>query len=196
MLGQLRKIEQQWNFKPVPINYYFASNEIELSRMRGMDYNYEMDKTTPSGITFSEQKVIFCQGLGENYLHEVLHVYFNPRYISSPLCHAMIYYLAGGIGKDFNWMIHRMCDYLQKHPDIDLAQYEELQSEDPMLHIDHVTKGLLCKMIDEKDGIAGLKRALQYSTVEELLQKEFAVSATETDTFLKASFKRFDRAGN
>jgi hypothetical protein len=195
MLAQLRRIEQQWGFKPIDIQYYFAADATGLARMRGMDYNYAMDNTNPSGITYSEQKTIFCQGLGEGYLHEVLHIYFNPLYEQSPMCHAMIYYLAGGIGKDFNWMIRRMNEYLRQHPGIDLGKYEalHLQSEDPMLHIDYVTKGLLCKMMDEKDGIAGLKRALQYKTVEALLQKEFGANAANTDSFFKASFRRYDR---
>jgi hypothetical protein len=176
----------------VNIDYYFASNAIELAKMRGLDYDYNMEKTNPSGMTYSEQRMIFCQGLGEGYLHEVLHVYFNPLYEQSPVCHAMIYYLAGGIGNDFNWMIHRMNEYLLRYPDTDLSQYDTLLTKDPMLHIDYVTEGLLCKMMDDKDGIAGLKRALQYKTVSELLQKEFGVDTGSTDAFLKASFKKYD----
>ena len=192
MMARLKRIEKQWGFKPIDISYYFAANDAELAKMRGMDYNYAMDRATPSGMTYVEQRTIFCQGLGEGYLHEVLHVYFNPIYEQSPMCHAMIYYLAGGIGKDFNWMIHRMNEYLRKYPETDLSQYEKLLSKDPMLHIDYVTKGLLCKMMDEKDGVAGLKRALQYKTVDELLWKEFAVDTKTIDSFLKASFKRND----
>jgi len=193
MLAQLKRIEQQWGFKPIDINYYFAANDIELSKMRGMDYNYVMDKTTPSGMTYSEQRAIFCQGLGEAYLHEVLHVYFNSLYEQLPMCHAMIYYLAGGTGKDFNWMIHRMNEYLRLYPETDLSQYESLVSKAPMLHIDYVAKGLLCKMMDKKDGIAGLKRAMQYKTVEELLEKEFCVTAATIDSFLKACFLRYEQ---
>lgn len=192
MLAQLKRIEQQWGFKPVDINYYFAPNAIELAKMRGMDYNWRMDRTTPSGITHAEQRTIFCQGLGEGYLHEVLHIYFNPLYRNAPICHGLIYYLAGGLGKDFDWMIHRMNEYLRKYPETDLSQYDTLITKDPMLHIDYVSEGLLCKMMEEKDGIAGLKRALQYKTVDELLQKEFDVDKRNTDAFLKASFKRYD----
>lgn len=194
MLERLKQIEQQWGFRPVDIHYYFAATAAELAKMRGMDYNFAMDQTTPSGITRWEHLKIFCQGLGEGYLHEVLHLYFNPVYEKSPMCHALIYYLAGGIGKDFNWMIRRMNSYLLIHPDIDLSNYETLRSEDPMLHIDHVTKGLLCKMLDEKDGVAGQKRALQYKTVEALLQQEFGVDAAHMDAFLKSAFKRYGKS--
>ncbi len=195
MMARLKRIEKQWGFKPVNISYYFAANDAELVKMRGMDYNYAMDRTTPSGMTYAEQRTIFCQGLGEGYLHEVLHVYFNPLYEQSLMCHAMIYYLSGGQGKDFNWIIHRMNQYLRQYPETDLSKYEKLLSKDPMLHIDYVTKGLLCKMMDEKDGIVGLKRALQYKTVDELLRKEFGVDTKTTDSFLKASFKRYDPQG-
>jgi len=191
MLFRLKNIERQWGFKPIQIDYYYATNNIELSRMRGLDFNYNMDGMTPSGITYSAQRMIFCHGLGEGYLHEVLHIYFNPRYEESPMCHAMIYYLAGGLGKDFNWMINRMDEYLQKFPETDLGQFENLQSKDPMLHIDFVVKGLLCKLIDQRDGITGLKRALKYKTLDELLLTEFNLRMSGLDAYLKAAIKKF-----
>jgi hypothetical protein len=40
-----------------------------------------------------------------------------------------------------------------------------------MLHVDYVVKGLVCKMMHDKDGVAGLKRAMQYPNLAELLLK-------------------------
>lgn len=191
MLKRLLAIEQQWGFTPIDIHYYYAYDGEDLARMRGMDYNFAMDEQNPSGISYPEHKKIFCQGLGEGYLHEVLHIYFNPVYGNSPMCHALIYYLAGGIGKDFDWFIRRMNDYLQQHPETDLSRYETLTTNDRMLHIDYVVKGLLCKMIDERDGTPGLKRALQYASANDLLKKEFGVESGSVDRFLKTSFGRY-----
>jgi len=191
MLSRLQKIEQEWGFEPIQMDYYYATTGAQLSRMRGLDFNFNMDRVDPSGISYPDQRMLFCQGLGEGYLHEVLHIYFNPRYKQSPLCHAMIYYLAGGIGHDFDWMINRMNAYLLKYPETDLGQYEKLQTKDPMLHIDYVVMGLLCKLIDEKDGINGLKRALQYKTLDELLLAEFNLRTSGLDAYLKACIKNF-----
>ena len=189
MLDRLKLIEQQWGFEPIDLHYYYASNAEELAHMRGMDYNFAMDGVHPSGISYPKYRKLFCQGLGEGYLHEVLHIYFNPVYEKSPMCHAMIYYLAGGIGKDFNWFIDRMNEYLLQYPETDLSKYESLTTNDRMLHIDYVVKGLLCKMIDERDGVEGLKRALNYSSVDELLLKEFGTTQKDLDPFLRNGFK-------
>jgi len=191
MIGRLIKIENQWGFKQKEIDYFYAPTSDALARMRGMDYNYSMDDIHPSGISYPEFNKLFCQGVGEGYLHEVLHIYFNPVYGKSPMCHAMIYYLAGGLGKDFNWFIDRMNDYLTKYPNTNLSQYETIISKDKFLHIDYVTKGLLCKMLDEKYGFPGLKRAFQYATVDELISEEFGIEKEGINTFLIQSFKKY-----
>jgi hypothetical protein len=195
MLDRLKTIEQQWGFAPLEIHYYYAPNAAELAKMRGMDYNFAMDAVHPSGISYPKNRKLFCQGLGEGYLHEVLHLYFNPVYEQSPMCHAMIYYLAGGLGKDFEWFIGRMNEYLIRYPETDLSKYESMMSEDKMLHIDYVVKGLLCKMIDEKDGIAGLKRAMGYASVDTLLQQEFGIAQKDLNTFLRKAFSKYS-SGN
>jgi hypothetical protein len=195
MLERLEKIEQQWGFKPIALDYYYAPSADALARMRGMDYNFAMDNMEPSGITYPQQRKLFCQGSGEGYLHEVLHVYFNPIYQQSPMCHALIYYLAGGLGKDFNWFVRRMNTYLEEYPDTDLSLYETLRSKDRMLHLDYTVEGLLLKMIDEKDGVAGLKRALRYNTVDELLEKEFGIAPKNMNTFLRERFRQYGKAG-
>jgi hypothetical protein len=193
MLLQIRKLEHDWGFQPASVNYYYAADDVALAAMCGFDYVFGMGRHTPSGMGLYDHGVVYCQGLGEGYLHELLHIYFNARYGASPMCHALIYYLAGGLGQNFDWMIHRMNEYLAKYPDTDLGLYDSLQTRDPMLHIDHVAKGLLCKMLEEKDGIAGLKRALQYATSQELLKKEFGVTEQTTDEFLRTAFKKYDK---
>jgi hypothetical protein len=194
MLQQIRKLELDWAFSPATINYYYAPDDVALAAMRGLDYVYGLGRETPSGMGLHEHGIVYCQGLGEGYLHEVLHIYFNARYGQSPMCHALIYYLAGGLGQNFDWMIRRMNEYLIKYPETDLAKYDTLQTKDPMLHIDQVAKGVLCKMLDEKEGIVGLKKALQYRTVQELLKSEFGVTEQTTDAFLRTAFKKYDKS--
>lgn len=191
MLKKLAFIEQQWGFQPVQMDYYFAADKEALARMRGLDYVLAMDDPYPSGISLIENKTIFCEGLGEAYLHEVLHQYFNPRYEHSPLNHGLIYYLAGGYGYSFDWMINRMNEYLRQYPETDLTHFEDLLVKDKMLHIDYTVNGLLCKMIDEKEGVAGLKRALAYKTVDEVFEREFGITKKDRDAFLRASFRKY-----
>lgn len=191
MLARLAVIERQWGFQPVAIDYFFAEDKEDLARMRGCDYVLAMDDPHPSGISMDQYRTIYCEGLGEGYLHEVLHQYFNPLYVQSPLTHGLIYYLAGGGGIDFNAIIRKMQRYLETYPETDLTGFPELQARDKTLHIDYAVTGLLCKMIDEKHGVSGLKRALAYKTVDEVLQKEFGVDKGGWDRFLKAAIQKY-----
>lgn len=189
LVTKIEAIEKAWGFQKININYYFADSKEQLAMMKGLDYYWGMEDTIPAGMAFDEDKLVFCSGYGENYLHEVLHLYFNPLYKTSPVNHGLIYYLAGGMGHDFNWMIHRMNDYLSKYPETDLSQFQTLASKDNMLHIDHTVMALICKMIDEREGIAGLKRLLTYSTIDKLFMQEFFLKQMQWDGFLKRHFK-------
>lgn len=192
LLNRLRKIEKDWNFQKIHFDYYFADNTNKIAMLKGLDYYYGMEQTTPSGMTFPDEKIIFCNGYDESYLHEVLHIYFNPQYGKSPINHGLIYYLAGGLGHDFNWMINRMNAYLEKYPETDLSQFESLQTKDIMLHLDHTVIGLICKIVDEKEGVKGLQRLLEYSSIDELFLNEFHLQKNSWDGFLKQNFRDYN----
>lgn len=185
LLARLRLIERQWDLKPVPLDYYFADSRAGYAAMRGMDYYFNMDDPSPSGISDDSTRTVFCQGLGEGYLHEVLHIYFDSSFPHAALRHALIYYLAGGLGHDFSWMVQRMAGYLKAHPETDLTDAEQLITSDKMIHADHITAGVLLQLIDQREGVAGLRRMMQYTSVDEALQQEFGVSRAGKDKFLK-----------
>jgi hypothetical protein len=185
--------EQLWGFSPIKtLNYYLAESAEELDKMKGFDYDGTIDELNPSGMTV-DSTTIFCQGLGEKYFHEVLHIYFDQNnYRTSPISHGMIYFLAGSLGHDFNWFIHRMNEYVVKYPETDFTDYLKLETKDKFLHIDHTVNGLLCKIVFEKEGIAGLKRLLTYKNMDEIFEKEFHVKKEEGNNFLRSNFKKFD----
>ena len=191
MIKKLEFIEQKWEFKPVPIEYYFADNMQDLLSMKGLDYLQFVYDKYPSGISFPSQKVIYCQGLGEGYLHEVLHMYFNPLYGTSPICHGLIYYLGGTSGMTFNQYIKRTYDYLQKHPEINLSDFQTLQIHDNLITISYAVLGMLCKLIDSRGGVKEFKRVLSYKTIDEIFEKEFGLKREEWDKFLKENFKKY-----
>lgn len=193
LLNKIERIERAWNFQKIKFDYYFADNNDQVAMMKGLDYYYGMEQASPFGMSFDTDKIIFCSGYGEAYLHEILHLYFNPLYVASPINHGLIYYLAGGIGHDFNWMIHRMNEYLVKYPDTDLSQFQSLTTKDITLHIDYTVTGLICKIVDEREGVAGLKRLLTYANMNELFLAEFHVQKKDLDQFLKQNFKKYDR---
>jgi hypothetical protein len=185
MIRRLQHIEQQWHLSPVPIHYYFADNRTDYEAMRGLDYNFDMDEPSPSGISDHSTRTVFCQGLGEGYLHEVLHIYFDELFPKAPLRHSLIYYLAGGLGHDFHWMVQRMATYLNSYPGTDLSHVEELITADKMIHADHIATGVLLDKIYKREGVQGLRRMMRYKSLDEALDKEFHISGTSKHEFIK-----------
>jgi len=186
LIASLRRFEKEWNFKPIPhIRYVFANTKEELAKMKGLDYLVLMDENTPSGYSDDESNTVYCQGKGENYLHEILHLYLNPFYQKSPVNHGLVYYWGGGIMGSYTQMIHRLDDYLRKYPETDLTDYDKLISKDRLLHIDHAINAMLCKRVYEKEGVKGLKRLLSYPDLESLYLKEYKLSKNERNEFLR-----------
>ena len=61
---------------------------------------------------------------------------------------------------------------------------ETLETKDITLHINHTVIGLICKIIDKKEGVNGLKRLLTYDNMEILFKKEFNLQKKDWHHFL------------
>lgn len=191
LLASLRKFEKEWGFKPVEhIRYVHTSSKEELARMKGLDYLLLMDENTSSGYADTESNTVYCQGKGENYLHEILHLYLNPLYAKSPVNHGLVYYLGGGVSGNYPQMIQRMNDYLTSYPDTDLSRYDTLISKNRLLYIDHTINAMLCKLVYEKEGVKGIKRLLGYKTLDELFLKEYKLPRAKWDVFLRKKLSK------
>lgn len=192
LISVILKFEKEWGFAPIAFDYYFTDTQDELGTMKGLDYYYGMEQTYPSGISFPDDRVIYCNGYDEGNFHEVLHLYLNPLYVKKPVNHGLIYYLGGALGHDFNFLIDKMNNYLKKYPETDLSEFQTLPAKDITLHINHTVIGLICKIIDEKDGVKGLKRLLSYDDIETLFKTEFDLQKNQWDKFLKQNFKKYN----
>jgi hypothetical protein len=191
LIDLLKKFEAYWGFEPLKFDYYFTNTQDELGAMRGLDYYYGMEQTNPSGIAFPEDKILYINGYDENNLHEILHLYLNPLYQKSPVNHGLIYYLAGSMGQNFDSLINNMNHYLAKYTNTDLSEFQTLNTKDITLHINHIVIGLICKIIDEKEGVNGLKRILKYDNLFDLFRKEFSLEKKDWNNFLLHNFQKY-----
>ena len=52
----------------------------------GFDYNFMMvNAEKPTGLSDAIDNLTYSSGCGENYFHEVVHLYLNPLHSKSPL---------------------------------------------------------------------------------------------------------------
>jgi hypothetical protein len=187
LILQIREFEKKWEFKPIKFDYFFTKTQDELGVLRGLDYFIGMEQPTPSGMTFPKDKVIYCNGYDEGYLHEVLHLYLNPHYELSPVNHGLIYYLGGSLGFSFDELINKM----KKYPETNLNDFETIKTKDITLNIYNIVIGVICKIIDEKEGVKGLKRLLKYKELNTLFKTEFNLDKKDWGSFIKRNLKKY-----
>ncbi len=170
LITSVRKLEAQWKLPPHHIDYYFTDTDEELKKLRGFDYCLDIsNKNKPMGIAASDS-LIFCSGLGEDYFHEVVHAYLNSLFPNSPLKEGLAVLYGGSMGHDLYWHYVRLRTYLAQHPGI---------STDTLSYIDDETnpqsilKGIICANAFKKEGIAGLKKLMGYTNMEDILKSGY-----------------------
>lgn len=186
LITSISKLEKDWGLAPIAIRYYMANDKDELYKLRGFDYALLMgNKSAPSGISDDKDNQVFCGGLGENYFHEVVHLYLNHLYPKSPLQEGLAVLYAGSMGHQIKWHLKRVSQYLTDHPKADLSKVDDFWYTDPFTNPGSAIQGMICDVVYKKDGIAGLKRLMQYTSYKDIFEKEFDVKTTELNMFLR-----------
>jgi hypothetical protein len=186
LMASIIKLEKQWNLKPIAIRYYMADDYDEIQKLRGFDFTLQMgNHIKPSGISDDTDNQVFGGGKGENYFHEVVHVYLNRLFPNSPLREGLAVFYGGSMGRTDKWHLKRVNTYLIEHPEADLSDFNEFWYPDPFTNAGSSIKGMLCKLVFEKDGFQGLKRLMSHSSYAEIFEKEFGVKGTQINAFLR-----------
>ncbi len=193
MEAQIAKLEHDWGLIPIWIQYYFADTREELEHYRGFDFTIAMgNRNKPSGISDGIDNIIYCGGWGENYFHEVVHIYLNKLFPQSPLTEGLAVFYGGSLGHDLAYHLKRLNQYLKQHPEIDLNDIDEFYYMDNFTNPLSTIQGLLCSMAYNKDGITGLRRTMKYPTLDALLQKEYGVKKGEWDKFFRERIEKIE----
>lgn len=190
LCNRLIKLEKDWSLSPVQVRYYLADTYDELNMLRGFDYSILMgNKDKPSGMSDDKDNQVFCGGLGENYFHEVAHLYLNHLYPNSPLNEGLVVSMAGSMGHPVNWHLKRVNEYLEHHPEADLNKLDDFWYTDPYTNPGGAIQGMICSIVYLKDGVPGLKRLMHYTTLNDVFEKEFHVHAGQWNAYLRKNIK-------
>jgi hypothetical protein len=179
-------LEKEWNLPPLAIRYYFADTKEEIEHFRGFDFTIAMgNRDKPSGMSDGVDNIVYCGGWGENYFHEVVHLYLNRLFPGSPLTEGLAVMYGGSLGHMLPWHITRLSSYLQAHPEIDLNNPHDFYYLDNYTNPYSTLLGMLCDAAYKKEGVAGLKRIMRYPTLSDLMLREYHLKKGEWDTFLR-----------
>ena len=182
----IAQLENDWHLQPIGINYYFADTKEEIEHYRGFDFTIAMgNRNKPTGMSDGIDNIIHCGGLGENYLHEVVHIYLNRLFPQSPLIEGLAVFYGGSLGHELAWHVKRVAQYLNAHPEINLNNPDDFYYLDNYTNPLSTIQGLLCYISFTKGGIDGLKRTMSYTSLDELFAKDYKVQKGDWDRFLR-----------
>jgi hypothetical protein len=186
LADHVKQLQTDWGLAPINIRYYFADTKEELEHLRGFDFTVAMgNRDKPSGMSDDVDNIVYCGGLGENYFHEVVHVYLNRLYPESPMREGLAVLYGGSMGHDVLWHIKRLNLYLQQHKEISLDDPNAFYYMDNYTNPYSTICGMLCMDAYVKNGIAGLKHIMAYTSIDDLLQQEYGVGKGGWDVFLR-----------
>ncbi|WP_113639345.1 hypothetical protein [Nubsella zeaxanthinifaciens] len=186
LVTQIKDLEQKWELSPKKITYFFADTYDEIQLIRGFDFTIGMGNADkPMGISNQDDNLVFCAGKGEDYFHEVVHIYLNPLHPKSPLNEGLAVFYGGTLGKPLSWHTARLNNYLKTHPEIDLSKLDDFYYMDNYTNPGSAIQGIICNAIFKRDGMKGLKRLMTYTSMNEVFEKEFKMNMKDLNQELR-----------
>ena len=186
LISQIKNLEQQWGLKPVEITYFFADTFDEIQLIRGYDFSLGLGNVDkPSGMANQTDNIVYCAGNGENYFHEIVHIYLNKLHPKSPLNEGLAVFYGGSMGKPLQWHAGRLKTYLSNHSEINLTKLEDFWQMDNYTNPYSTIQGILCDVVFKKHGFIGLKRLMTYTSLNEIFEKEFKFNLKNLDKELR-----------
>ena len=187
-------LEKEWQLQPIHIRYYFADTKEEIEHFRGFDFTIAMgNRDKPSGMSDGIDNIVYCGGWGENYFHEIVHIYLNRLFPNSPLTEGLAVFYGGSLGHELSWHLKRVSQYLDEHKEINLDNLEDFYYMDNFTNPGSTILGLFCMDAYQKGGVEALKNTMKYHTLDELLQKEYGVKKGGWNAFLRAKVHELTR---
>lgn len=192
LIDSIISMEKNWGLEPIQIDYYFANTNAEIQAIKGFDFNFNMARSEyPSGLAYQKEKSVYCSGYGENYFHEIVHIYLNSVYPRTPLKEGIATFYGGSMGKSFQEHVIRLYDYIKEHPEINIANHREFYYVDEQTIPKYTIQALLCYLVYQKNGITGFKELLEIESLNEVYQKEFGIEPDGQNDFLREQIKKY-----
>lgn len=176
LIANIKMLENDWQLQPIEINYFFADTEEEIKQLAGFDYTLDMGNAPkPSGISNEINNTAFCTGLGEDYFHEIVHIYLNRVFPKSPLREGLAHFYGGSMGKPLSYHKNKLIKYLVAHPEIQVNSIDDLPKIDDYTNEYSTAQAILCADAFAKGGFKGLQQIMQYESIEAILKQEYGI---------------------
>lgn len=177
-----------FDIPPFPVTYYLAADCAEAQRLKGFDYVVGLGSSATCGSYDAVNHLVYAGGLGEGYVHELVHV-INPYFPKAhPLLLTGYSALRGGhFGHDLAFHKQRVRAYLATHA-VDLQHPLAFTALDGQTNPQYVLGGIFCEAALRTGGLAKLKRLFTYGTSDadfyRALKQEFKLEQQDLPRFI------------
>jgi hypothetical protein len=184
----LASMFHDFDITPFSVTYYLAATCEEAQRLKGFDYVVGMGSNAVCGFYDEVNHLVYAGGLGEDYLHELVHV-INPYFLKAhPLLLTGYSGLRGGhLGHALAYHKKRVQAYLATHA-VDLTKPLQFTNLDDETNPQYVMGGIFCEYALRQGGLPKLKRLFSYGTSDEAfftaLQQELGLSRKQLPRFI------------
>lgn len=146
-----------------PITYYFTDDLMDTFRALGLDF-YALASDTVGARSNAFDRLVFVGSStsGEAYRHELAHIVLQPLVGQGNtawlVMEGLMTWTGGSGGLDFKDLLPGLKTYVKAHPDLTLRNI--LTRPPPSvgtLDVGYVSLAVLCQMIHEQRGLAGLR---------------------------------------
>ncbi len=187
LIVQVKKLELAWELKPIQIEYFIADKFEEIQKLRGLEFTMGLGNADkPTGMANDTDNIVYCAGNGENYFHEVVHIYLNRLHPKSPLNEGVAIFYGGSMGKTLSRHANRLKLYLNNHSEINLNNLEDFYFMDNYTNPSATIQGIICNAVYKKEGLNGLKKLMKYESLNEIFEKELNFNLKNLNTELRA----------
>lgn len=169
------KLSKIFNVTSFEIRYFITNNNIELQRLRGIDYLVDLySLNIRSGLAEPNNGIIYSGNGSEYYPHEMVHLYIR-EWIGANNYHpwfdeGLATFLGGSRGMSLDWHLKELASYSSMN-DLEFTDLLNMQRQvTESTNIEYTIGGLICKLAYEKGGIASVKEL-------------FAVGKTDDDFY-------------
>lgn len=170
-----QKMAVLFEMEPLKFRYFVTDSYIDLCRLWGFDYAYDMfNMDTSGGSSAVGSNIIYAGNGTEYYPHELVHLYTfywlgaDHRKTHDWFEEGFATYLGGSRGKSLEWQLGVLKTYLNSEPKLDLSKMFELKMKIGVsTNLNYVIGGLICKLAYEKGGMPAIKELLTAGTSED-----------------------------
>ena len=163
-----QEMSELFEMEPIQFRYFITDSWIELAKLWGFDYAYDMfNMDTSGGTAVVSAKIIFSGNGTEYYPHELVHLYvaqwLGPEYKKAHewFNEGIATYLGGSRGKSLEWQLGVLNAHLNSEPKPDLSNlFDHKMKIGVSTNLDYAVGGLICKLAHENGGMPALRELL------------------------------------